>query len=136
MTTRLEAKNTLIKEFKSNYTFAYPVAYENDSKFSKVSGSPWLRFHIKNNKSVQTGFGPKPLRRFMRLGIITFQVFIPAGQGTYSGEEVCDHIVAIFEGEKFGDIYCDSGYWVEDGIQNTDEFQFTGRIFYHFDETK
>lgn len=136
MTTRTEAKNILIKEFINSFSYPYAVAYENDSDFSKPIDEPWVRFTIRNNPSTQRSYGKEGCRRFERLGIISYQVFIPTGSGTYDGEVVCDHINGIFEGNRYNDIYCESGYWTEAGRDGTDWFQFNGRIFFNFDEVK
>ena len=136
MTTRTEAKNILIKEFIDSFTYSYPVSFENDPDFIKPDSELWVRFTVKNNPTAQTGFGKVGNRTFKRLGIISYQVFIPSGIGTYDGEVVCDHINSIFEGNRFTNVYCESGYWSESGVNEQDWFQFNGRIFFNFDEVK
>jgi len=134
--TRTEAKNALIKEFQDSFGYSYEVAYENNPDFEKPTDEPWVRFTVKNNVSVQRSFGKDGFRKYERNGIISYQVFIPTGTGTYDGEIVCDHINSIFEGKRFEAIYCESGYWTESGRDGTDWFQFNGRILFNFDEIK
>lgn len=134
--TRTEVKNTLIKEFQDSFMYSHNVLYENNPDFVKSANEPWVRFTVKNGISMQRAFGSVGSRKFERHGIVSYQVFIPTGIGTYDGEVICDHINTIFEGKRFSDVYCESGYWTESGIDDTDWFQFNGRIFFNFDEIK
>jgi len=137
MTTRTEAKDILLKEFLSSYQLGYPVAYENNEDFTKPTDSPWIRFIIKYNPhSSQVAFGEEGRRKFERLGIIAYQVYIPLNVGSYNGNVACDHINDIFEGNRFTDIYCEGGNWSEQGVTNDEWFQFNGTIFFNFDEIK
>ena len=133
---RTEAKNVLIKEFTDSFGYPYEVAHENNPGFVKPTDEPWVRFTVKNSISIQRSFGKEGQRKFERHGIISYQVFIPTGVGTYDGEVVCDHINDIFEGNRFETIYCEGGQWTEIGRDGTDWFQFNGRIFFNFDEIK
>ncbi len=134
--TRSEAKNVLLKEFITEYAEATPVAYTNNENFTKPSNSSWVRFSIQNNDSFQATLGIAPVRRFERLGLITAQVFIPVNTGTYEGDILCESIINIFEGKRFGIIVCGTGVYSETGVTETDWFQFNIIIPYDFDQKK
>jgi len=137
MTTRTEAEDILLKEFRSSYSLGYPVAYENNEDFIKPTNAPWIRFQIKHNPhSGQVAFGEVGERKFERLGLIVYQVFIPLNTGTYDGNTTCDYINNIFEGNRFTDIYCEAGNWSEHGVTGDEWYQFNGVIFFNFDEIK
>ena len=136
MTTRPESEDILLNAFQDAFTLGYAVQYENNPDFTKPTNLPWVRFTIKGVDSTQTGFAQVGDRTFDRPGLISYQVFIPKDTGTYDGNTACELINNIFEGNKFGDIYCEAGYYKKTGVQNDGFFQYNGRIFYHFDEHK
>jgi len=133
--TRAEAKNILLKEFINNYSET-PYSLMNNDNFEKPDNSPWVRFFVKNNDVEQVSYGPKPHRRFGRMGSVKYQVFLPINTGTFVGDNICEQINDIFEGERFGDIICKEGTWSETGINKDGWFQFNGRVYYEFDQLK
>ena len=136
MTTRITAKDTLLKEFISSYSLSYPVSYANNESFVKPTTTPWVRFEIQNNFSDQSTIGATGNRRFERFGLISYQVFVPVNTGTYDGGTICEHINNIFEGKRFGDIIVETGTWSEIGVTDDDLFQFNGTLPFHFDQIK
>lgn len=136
MTTRVEAKDILLKEFISSYDLPYPVAYANNDNFTKPTTTPWIKFDIVNNNSRQVSFAVEGNRKFRRFGIISYQVYIPINTGTYDGGTICEAINDIFEGKRFEDIYCETGSWSEIGVTEDDLFMFQGTIYFNFDEIK
>lgn len=132
---RSDAKDLLLKEFIAEYGDTTPYDLQNNSNFIKPD-TAWVRFHVQNNDAGITSYGPKGQRRFTRMGIISYQVFIPVNTGTYEGDILCEQINDIFEGERFGDIVCKDGIWREIGVTNDEFFQFNGHISYEFDQTK
>lgn len=133
---RIEAKNFLLKEFISNYGETTPVAYTNNENFEKPSNEPWVRFSVDNVDSDQATMGDEGNRRFERYGRITSQVFVPPNTGTYDGEVICNTIINIFEGKRFGKIVCKTGIYKELNIAEDESFKFFIYIPYELDETK
>jgi hypothetical protein len=133
---RSEAKNLLMKEFIAEYATHTPVAYPNNEEFVKPTNAPWVRFIVEDNTSSQRTIGKSGNRRYNRLGLITYQVFIPNNTGTYEGDILCEKINDIFEGKRFGSINCWEGRYIHYGINAQDLYQFNGSITYSFDETK
>lgn len=134
--TRSEVKNFLMKKFIDEYTGSEPVCFPNDDKFDKPTNAAWIDFRIQNNDSYQASLGIAPRRRFERMGFILFNVYIPPNTGTYDGDQICEEILNIFEGKRFGSIVCTTGTYQEIGINNEDFFQFYGTVYFYFDETK
>lgn len=141
---RSDAKIFLLKEFNTNFDNTIPIAYTNRNDFyfttgvktTKPTNGPWVRLLIENYNSLQATMGPTSGRRFERMGMISAQVFIQQNTGTYSGELLCEEIINIFEGKRFGQIVCKSGEYVE--IGNTDEglYQFNIVIPFESEEIK
>jgi hypothetical protein len=134
--TRSEAKNILMKEFITEYASHTPVAYPNNEEFVKPTNAPWVRFLVEEITTKQNTIGKPGNRRYGRLGLIAYQVFIPNNTGTYEGDILCEKINNIFEGKRFGSINCWDGKYIPFGINAQDLYQFNGSISYTFDETK
>lgn len=144
MTTRIESKNILLKEFNDNFDNTIPISYTNQDSFKLTTGvdtekpfdSAWVRLKIQNNDSDQVSYGSPNNRKFGRFGLISYQVFIPQNTGTFDGDTICEEINNIFEGNRFGIIYCEEGSWSEvENIEN-DFYQFNGTIRFNFDQVK
>ena len=144
MTTINGAKDTLLKQFLSNFDNTIPVNFMNKDDFyfttgtatTKPSDSSWVRFYIKNNNSFQNTFASTGNRNFRRQGLIIAQIFVPANSGTKTGEEIGDEINNIFEGKRFTDIYCYAGTFRESDIQEDGFFMFVLSIPFDFDTRK
>lgn len=134
--TRSEAKNILLKEFISAYGLTTPVAYANNEEFEKPTNAPWIKFSVLENHANQRTIGSEGNRRYNRLGMISYQVFIPNNTGTYEGDILCEQINNIFEGKRFQGINCWLGLYRPVGINAQDLYQFNGEISFEFDETK
>ena len=134
--TRAEAKDVLLREFISVYGTTTPVAYENNEAFIKPTDAPWVRFLIQENTSDQKSIGAIGGRKYRRPGLISYQVFIPNNTGTYEGNLLCEKINDIFEGNRFGEITCWTGSWIEVGINSQDLYQFNGSIQFEHDQLK
>lgn len=142
--TRSEAKSILLNEFISNFDKTIPISYTNMSEFylttgvkvSKPTSSPWVRLFIQQDGTDWHTIGGEGGRRFERDGNINFQVFIPSGTGTSTGDAICEEIVDIFEGKRINSVVCLEGWWKEIKNNEADLFQFNGSINFTFDETK
>ncbi len=142
--TSQEVHNTLVKEFLSNFDATIPISITNTNKFffttgvptTKPSSSPYVRFFIQNNISSQVSFGSTGNRKFGRMGLISYQVFVPENTGTQTADSLCEQINTIFEGNRFETIYCESGFYDRIGIQEDGFFMSKGTIFWNMDEVK
>ena len=147
MADRIVTKTRLLQEFIDNFNSSTPVAFTNRDNFflmtsptltqtSKPTDDPYVRFYIMNNVSTQQSFGSVGNRRFERMGLVSYQVFIPANSSTGEGDTLCEEINNIFEGKSFDDIYCYEGSWSESGIQENGFFMFNGTIMWDSDQKK
>jgi len=111
-----------------------PVLFDNDET-EVPNNESFVRISIKYRKSKQNSLGMKTLRKFGRYGFISFQVFVLGGTGTYTGSNICQKIIDIFEGEGFDGVDFEAGYFTPTG---KDEiwFQYNGIIDFWFEETK
>lgn len=143
MTTVYEAQKALRAEFISNFDDTIPVNFNNRDIFylctspltiiEKPSDSIWVRFYFNMNNSFQRSFASEGNRDFRRPGMINYQVFVPKGEGTKEGSEVCEEINTIFEGKRFTDIYCYAGTYRGSEVQEDGFYMLVGTIPFDFD---
>ena len=143
---RAEAKGIIIDQFISEFNETTPVNLSNQGNFIlctspitntvKPSDSAWVRFMVENNITPKATLGTKGHRRFRRTGFISSQIFIPEGVGTKIGNDLCEELISIFEGERLGDIAFDYGEYDEIGNIENNLYQFNVIIYYFFDEQK
>ena len=141
---RSEAKSTLLKEFLDKFNTTTPISITNKNDFffstgiktTKPTTSPYVRFWVQNNDTSTPTIGGVGARRFGRLGFIAAQVFIPENDGTKNGDELCEEIIDIFEGNRFNEIVCETGTYREAGNIENNYFTYDVTIFYRFHECK
>lgn len=81
-----------------------PTSYE-DVPHEPVEGTPWVRLTILNGEGRQLSSGD-PLNNMHRyVGIISLQIFTPAGQGSAAGKVLADLAAAVFRNQRFDSIY-------------------------------
>lgn len=144
MPTRLEVETILLKEFFDNFNSSTPIALDNQNtlyfstgmKTDKPTNSSWVRFWIEGNGGDDGTIGAAPNRRFERIGMISSQVFIPQNTGTSGGRLLCEEIVNIFEGRRFGQISCGKGMYKPIGNEENGFYMFDVTITFMFDERK
>jgi len=138
MTTFLEASNITLSHFLTEWSSpgmpATLVALE-DLKFDKPNALPWVRMIIKQNEGRGQTIGGKGCRSFKRLGMILFQVFTPLYSGTYDGNDLCEKIIKIFEGENINNISYYNAFFSPTGPDGN-WYQFNGNIEFSFSDKK
>lgn len=132
--TRDEVKDAILSYFITQWGSTCPVAYDN-IEFTPPDNAKWIRLSVRNNDTNNLSIGVKGNRRFERYGFIFFQVFIPGDSGTYDGDQLCNAIVDLFEGEKIQNIYFPKGTYTEYGKEDV-WFQYNGSISWEFIEVK
>ena len=89
---------TIEKHLRANWSQT-KIAFEN-VKFDKPSDSKWISLTINNGSSSQITMGSStPLNR--HLGLISIQVFTPAGIGTKQAKEMARDVADIFRRRTF-----------------------------------
>jgi hypothetical protein len=74
-----------------------PYAYDNQGEADFITrGAAWVRVTVLPGTSTQVAMGT--VRRWRRLGIVTVQIFTPAGSGTGLATQLADTVRDIFEG--------------------------------------
>ena len=134
--TRTEAKNYIVKKFVDEYNDETPYVLDNNENFVKPENDVWVEFSVRYADAEQATIGEEGGRRFSRKGVIAYNVYIPPNTGTYDGDVLCEQINNIFEGKRFEQIICKTGTWKELGMNDQDEFQFYGYIYFELDEKK
>ena len=94
------------------------VAIDEDDKGHLSKGNkPWARIRVQHNAGEQRSMGEKPNRRFTKYGIVTVQVFTPAGKrGSVTGYRLGNVALDAFEGEESGDVWFRNAVLREVGV--------------------
>jgi len=117
-----------------NISFLPPISFENENSIPPEDGV-WMRYSLKQNVPVGTTVGRKGERRFKRIGMIFFQVFIPIYSSSFNGAEICEKLLELFEGERLGEAWFFNGLY-KPGIISGDSFMFNTSIEFRVDEVK
>lgn len=143
MTDSIAAESILIGAFLDGMSTTYPtiiIALENQTTSDIDKESSWVRFEVRDNGSRQSTVGQTGHRKFIRYGIIVFQVHVKPDDATYNGKSICSSIVDMFEGKRIsngvdGSVIGQQGTYRGTGI--TDGwYQFTGSIEYEYEDNK
>jgi len=67
-----------------------------DVDYNPVKGQAWVRLSVVPGEQRQVGLGR--IRRFRRIGIVSVQIFTPAGSGDGLAKELADSVATIFMG--------------------------------------
>ncbi len=79
--------------------------------------APWARITVKHRSGEQASLGESGGRRFTRYGIVTVQVFVPAGKrGLVTGDRLGKVALDAFEGEESGDVWYRNAVQREIGV--------------------
>ncbi len=96
----------VVARFEARWTALQPnipFTYDNQGEADFITrGAPWVRVTILTGTSTQVAMGST--RRWRRLGIVTVQIFTPAGSGTGLATRLADTVRDIFEGRTISGI--------------------------------
>lgn len=67
-----------------------------DVDYTPTKDTPWVRLSVVPGEQRQVSMGS--IRRFRRIGIVSVQIFTPAGSGDGLAKELADSVAAIFMG--------------------------------------
>lgn len=142
-----EATDLMLGRFKEQLDDDYPsviggpeqptVYWENiGSEEQPPKDAPWMRVEVKHFSGSQNTIQEPGQRRFGREGLITVQIFVPAGtRGRTLADRLGKIAVDAFEGKKAGEV------WFRDVTLNEvgndgPWFQVNVRAGFTYDETK
>ena len=90
----------LRQHFSDALVFEQPdlhVAFENEPPRPTPEKAPWLRFSVRDNGLARAGYTATQSRHIER-GRIEMQIFVPAGTGTKTRDQLADWAGEIFRG--------------------------------------
>lgn len=85
--------------FNTGWNDLTPVAWP-DIEFSPPSDKTWVRFDCREIDGFQASMGAPGSNRFRHTGVVTIQVFQPAGQGSVDARAKASAALDIFMGEQ------------------------------------
>lgn len=131
--------NVILKQFNSEWAeSAYstvPVAYENQTFDDAPALTSWVRVTCKNSGGLQRSVGKAPDRVWQRFGFVIFEVYIKPNTSTYTGKDMCEEIISMFEGKKISGVVFNEGVYKSKGVSNN-WFGFGGYIKWEYLEQK
>jgi hypothetical protein len=96
----------IVARFESQWSALQPeipFTYDNQGEADFITrGSPWVRVTVLPGTRTQVAMGS--VRRWRSLGIVTVQIFTPAGSGTGLATRLADTVRDIFEGSTISGI--------------------------------
>jgi len=90
--------DTIRSRFDSQWRIEQPsVSFSfGDVDYNPPDDVAWVRLNILTGEQTQVGMGS--LRRFRRVGVVSVQIFVPAGEGDGLAKELADSVANIFMG--------------------------------------
>lgn len=67
-----------------------------DVDYNPTKDNPWVRLSVLTGEQRQVSMGL--FRRFRRTGVVSVQIFVPAGSGDGLAKELADSVANIFQG--------------------------------------
>lgn len=112
-----------------------PISEDDKGHMSK-GNKPWARVRVQHNSGEQRTLAEKPNRRFTRRGLVTVQVFAPAGKrGLVTGDRLGNVALDAFEGEETGDVWFRNAVLREVGVDGA-WYQVNVVAEFEYDATK
>ena len=92
-----EARVLIYDKFIADWNNETPFDLDNE-EFSEPASEPWVRTVIRNKLSTQDTMGPIGVRKFLRIGTVFTQVFVPINTGLEEADRLTKIITTMFEG--------------------------------------
>lgn len=138
MTTRTQAREAIYARWKASAPVPEAQYCFDNEKYdpSRVpAGQPWFRFSARMEESEQETLGPPGVRKFIRRGTISIQVFAPIDVGKQITDQYLPLVSDLFEGVDFDGVRCDNVESREIGQDGKwDQTNVESRFW--FDETR
>lgn len=107
-----------------------------DPKSKPPQDGPWFRFSVRHIDGSQSSLGEVGSRRFNRIGLVTVQIFIPAGaRGLTQADKLGKMAVDAFEGKDVSGIWFRNVRLIEVGPSGP-WFQYNVLANFTYDQTK
>jgi hypothetical protein len=100
--TITEARDQILALFKAAWdTTGYTAIYDDRPGSTPDTTDPWARATVRHNTGRQATLADATgARRYDRLGLATFQVFTPVGDGVKLADELSQLLVDAYEGKS------------------------------------
>lgn len=132
-------ENVILKHFNSEWAESVystvPVAYENQTFDDTPSLTSWVRITCKNSDGLQRSIGTAPNRTWQRFGFVIFEVYIKPNTSTYTGKDIAEEIIDMFEGKNISKVIFNDGTYKSKGVSGK-WFGFGGYIKWEYLEQK
>lgn len=135
MLTINAARVLIYDKFITDWNDETPFDLDNES-FDEPESEPWVRTVVRNKSSNQDTLGPIGVRKFLRVGAVFTQVFVPINTGTDEADRLAEIIRVMFEG-----IRLTGGLWffatdVRELGQVGDYYQIVVESNFNYEQTK
>jgi hypothetical protein len=89
---------TIRERFNTQWPIEQPLVEHSfaDVDYNPTKDTAWVRLNILTGEQTQVGMGS--LRRFRRVGVVSVQIFVPAGKGDGQAKILADSVANIFMG--------------------------------------
>lgn len=104
--------------------------FENEAR--KTPTGKYIQLHVRNLREEEVGFAAGKIL-YRRPGFIVAQCFQKAHEGTQEARVMADAVLAIFEGQSFNGITCNTAEVVELGDDGEGFWQVNAKIFFDHD---
>jgi len=110
MSTFSEARNAIQIRFLTAFG-SVPTALDNQTFTPPVPGAGvrWVRLGVRFTEGVQDSFGAIGTRKFLKLGLLSIQVFTPIDSATDVNDALCQQVQDLYEGVRIDDIWFING---------------------------
>lgn len=136
--TLTQARDEIMAVFKTAWdTTGYQVFYTDQGGPGPSNRDPWARALVQHNTGFEATLrGAEQTRRYRRLGLITVQLFTPAGDSLSSADTLGKLILDAFEGKA-----TPGGVWFRNARYNEvgpdgDFYQCNVLVEFEYDEIK
>lgn len=102
MTTLNEVREAVYSRFTSNYTGVTSdrIYFENEDAQEPATGN-WVRVAVRNFSRNQSSLGKAGNRRFLGVGSVFVQVYVPTNTGVQTADALAREALILFEGVSF-----------------------------------
>lgn len=99
MATINEARQLIYDKFILDWNDETPFDLDNED-FNEPEDTPWVRTVVRNRLSNQDSLGPVGVRKFLRVGAVFTQIFVPIDTGVEEADRLAELIRVMFEGVR------------------------------------
>lgn len=92
------AVSSMQSYFRTQWSSATAIYYDDDKDDTPDDGSTWVRFSIRHDDGGQASIGSPNNNRFRQNGILIISVFAKSGQYAIDAREKAEDVKQIYDG--------------------------------------